>query len=59
MKDTVPERRALRRARMFRHAAIIWILFVFDVLCMVTGKAPIGEGIFSVALFLYVAWLII
>lgn len=58
MKDTVPERRAIRRARMFRHAAIIWILSFFDLLCWVTGKAPIGTGVFSVALFLYIGYLI-
>jgi hypothetical protein len=44
---------------MFRHAAIIWILFFFDVLSLATGKEPIAAGVFSSALFLYVAWLIL
>lgn len=57
-KDSVPERRAIRRARAFRHACIIWILGFFDLLCYVTGKAPMGVGLFSAALFLYIAYLV-
>jgi hypothetical protein len=43
VKDTVPERRRLRRVRLFRRVATGWILVFFDLLCWVTGKAVSGQ----------------
>lgn len=57
-RDTVPARRALRRARLFRRIAVIWILGFFDLLCWVTGKAEIGVGAFSAALVIYILYLL-
>ena len=44
--------------QVLRHLVIIVVLAGFDVLCLVSGKAPIGAGIFSAALALYVIWLV-
>ena len=58
MKDSVPERRRVRRVRIFHHAAILWILATFDILSYVTGKRPIATGIFTSAFALYSIYLI-